>query len=229
MTTTTTTIEETADRPQLPPTVEQEIARPVKPRRLKQPNSVLVREILETLLFTFFIVWLVKAGTQNFRIEGASMLPTLHEGQYLIINKLIYMLEEPERGDIVVLHYPNDRSRDFIKRIIGLPGDTVEIHDQQVFVNGERLDEPYISAPPSNNNTWEVPPDHFFVAGDNRPNSSDSRSWSYLPREDLIGRAWVVYWPPEDWQLVPHYEHATVPEPLPNTAVLEPATNANSP
>jgi signal peptidase I len=207
---TTLEKERPADVPEFPTAVRREIARTPEP--LRQPNSVLVREILETLLFTFFIVWLVKAGTQNFRIEGASMLPTLHEGQYLIINKLIYQLEEPNRGDIVVLHYPNDRTRDFIKRIIGLPGDTVEIRDQQIFVNGARLDEPYISAPPNNNQEWVIPPDSFFVVGDNRPNSSDSRSWSYLPREDLIGRAWVVYWPPSDWQFVPHHPHPNVPD-----------------
>ena len=140
------------------------------------------------------------------------MLPTLHEGEYLIINKLIYYLEEPERGDIIVLHFPNDRSRDFIKRIIGLPGDTVEIRNGEVRVNGYLLNEPYISAPPNNNKTWQIPEDQFFVVGDNRPNSSDSRSWSYLPREDIIGRAWVVYWPPQDWQLVPHFPHDGVPD-----------------
>lgn len=180
-------------------------------REAVQPTSMLVREIIETLLFTFFIVFFVKSATQNFRIEGASMLPTLHEGQYLIINKLIYYLEEPQRGDIIVLHFPNDRSRDFIKRVIGVPGDTVEISNGQVRVNDVLLSEPYASAPPNNNTTWQVPEDQFFVVGDNRPNSSDSRSWSFLPREDIIGRAWVVYWPPRDWQFVPHYPHLYVP------------------
>jgi len=177
------------------------------------PTSVFVREILETLLFTFFVIWAVKAATQNFRIEGASMLPTMHEGQYLIINKLAYMLEEPTRGDIIVLHFPNDRSRDFIKRVIGLPGDIVAINNGQVTVNGVVLAEPYIKDTTTNNQTWEVPEGQYFVMGDNRPNSSDSRSWSYLPASDVIGRAWVVYWPPEDWQTVPHHPHANVPSP----------------
>ncbi len=186
--------------------VSEQIAREKSP-----PTSVFVREILETLLFTFFVIWLVKSATQNFRIEGSSMLPTLHEGEYLIINKLAYFLDEPQRGDIIVLQFPNDRSRDFIKRVIGLPGDTIEIHDGQVFVNGQPIEEPYIKDPPSNNQTWLVPAGSYFVMGDNRQSSSDSRSWSYLPRKDIIGKAWVVYWPLEDWQLVPHHALANVP------------------
>jgi len=177
------------------------------------PTYVFVREILETLLFTFFVIFFVRAATQNFRIEGASMEPTMHEGQYLIINKLAYMLDEPERGDIIVLHFPNDRSRDFIKRIIGLPGDTVSIANGIVTVNGVQLDEPYIKAATPENQTWTVPADQFFVMGDNRPNSSDSRRWEHLPRTDIIGQAWVVYWPPQEWQLVPHNEHPNVPNP----------------
>ena len=176
-------------------------------------SSVLIKEILETLLFTFFVIWLVKSASQNFRIEGASMEPTLHEGQYLIVNRLSYFLDEPKRGDIIVLHFPNDRSRDFIKRIIGLPGDTVSISNGEVRVNDVLIDEPYIKDPSPNNQTWVVTEDHYFVMGDNRRNSSDSRSWSFLPEDDIIGEAWVVYWPPKDWQLVPHYEHASIPEP----------------
>lgn len=176
------------------------------------PTSVFIREILETLLFTFFVIWLVKSATQNFRIEGSSMLPTLKEGEYLIINKLAYLLDEPKRGDIIVLHYPNDRSRDFIKRIIGLPGDTVVIGEREVRVNGSLLQEPYILDPPSDNQTWIVPEGSYFVMGDNRLSSSDSRSWSYLPETDIIGKAWVVYYPIDEWQLVPHYAHSFVSE-----------------
>lgn len=139
------------------------------------------------------------------------MLPTMEEEQYLIINKLAYFLDEPQRGDIIVLHFPNDRSRDFIKRIIGLPGDTVEINNGRVMVNGVELNEPYIKDPPTNNQTWTIPPDSYFVMGDNRLSSSDSRAWSYLPREDIIGKAWIVYWPVPDWQLVPHVSHPYVP------------------
>ncbi len=139
------------------------------------------------------------------------MEPTLQEGQYLIVNRLSYFLDEPERGDIIVLHFPNDRSRDFIKRIIGLPGDTVAISNGEVRVNGVLIDEPYIKDPSPNNQTWTVPEESFFVMGDNRRNSSDSRSWSSLPEDDIIGKAWVVYWPPKDWQLIPHFEHDNIP------------------
>ena len=192
---------------------EEEPTTAVYAEEIIPPTSVFVREILETLLFTFFVIWLVKSATQNFRIQGASMLPTMHDGQYLIINKLAYMLDEPERGEIIVLHFPDNRARDFIKRVIGLPGDEISISEGVVTVNGVIIDEPYINAATPENQVWEVPEDQFFVMGDNRPNSSDSRRWSYLPRADIIGRAWVVYWPPEDWQLVPHTPHPDVPAP----------------
>ena len=185
----------------------------VQTREPSTSSSTLIKEILETLLFTFFVIWFVKTASQNFRIEGASMQPTLQEGQYLIVNRLSYFLDEPERGDIIVLHFPNDRSRDFIKRIIGLPGDTIKISNGEVWVNGALVNEPYIKDPSPNNQTWTVTEDHYFVMGDNRRNSSDSRSWSYLPEDDIIGQAWVVYWPPKDWQLVPHFDHSAIPEP----------------
>ena len=177
------------------------------PKR-KQPTSLLFREIAETLLLTLFIFWIVNAATGRFRIEGHSMLPTLHEGEYVIINKLSYSLEDPHRGDIIVLHFPNDRSRDFIKRVVGVPGDRVEVSNGVVKVNGITLDEPYINAEPSYTGSWDVPEDQYFVLGDNRNNSSDSHNWSFLPREDIVGKAWVTYWGPENWGLIPHYEHS---------------------
>ena len=171
----------------------------------KQPTSLLIREIAETLLLTLFIFWIVNTATGRFRIEGHSMLPTLQEGEYVIINKLSYYLEDPERGDIIVLNFPNDRSRDFIKRVIGIPGDYIEVDNGQVMINGTILDEPYINAQPNYSGTWQVPEDQYFVLGDNRNNSSDSHNWSFLPQEDIVGKAWLIYWGPENWGLVPHY------------------------
>lgn len=182
------------------------------PTARPMPTAVFYRELIETLLLTLLIFWAVNAVTGRFRIEGQSMLPTLHEGEYVLINKLAYYFDEPQRGDIIVLHYPRDRSRDFIKRVIGLPGDTVEIGDEEVAVNGVVLNEPYISAPASTSGTWVVPDDSFFVMGDNRNNSSDSRNWSFLPRSDIIGKAWVIYWPIDAAKLVPHVIH-----PVPST------------
>jgi signal peptidase I len=174
---------------------------------LKQPREVLIREIAETLLLTLFIFWIVNTATGRFRIEGFSMLPTLEEGEYVIIDKLSYYLDEPDRGDIIVLHFPNDRSRDFIKRVVGVPGDHIEIGGGTVTVNGVDLEEPYINAEPSYSGTWDVPEESYFVLGDNRNNSSDSHNWSFLPRQDIVGKAWIIYWGPDNWGLVPHYEH----------------------
>jgi signal peptidase I len=174
---------------------------------LKQPRELLIREIVETLLLTMFIFWIVNTATGRFRIEGYSMLPTLQEGEYVIIDKLSYYLNDPERGDVIVLQFPNDRSRDFIKRVIGVPGDHIEIGGGRVRINGTVLDEPYIDADPSYAGSWDVPEDSFFVLGDNRNNSSDSHNWSFLPRSDVVGKAWVIYWGPENWGLVAHHDH----------------------
>lgn len=185
--------------------VVQAVAAREKPQ---QPTGVVVREIVETLLLTLFIFWIVNTATGRYRVQGHSMLPTLHEGEYLIINKLSYYLDEPRRGDIIVLHFPRDRSREYIKRVIGLPGDHIQIDDDAVLVNGAPLNEPYINgAAAYRTGAWTVPEGHYFVMGDNRNNSSDSRSWSFLPREDIVGKAWLIYWQIEDWGLVPHYRH----------------------
>jgi signal peptidase I len=179
---------------------------PAEAKQPQQPTGVIVREIVETLLLTLFIFWIVNTATGRYRVQGHSMMPNLEEGQYLIVNKLSYYLDEPERGDIIVLHFPRDRSREYIKRIIGLPGDRVEVNGSQVKVNGVPLSEPYLNGTPIyREGNWTVPADQFFVMGDNRNNSSDSRNWSFLPRSDIVGKAWLIYWGVEDWGLVPHY------------------------
>lgn len=171
---------------------------------LRQPTETIVREIIETLLLTFFIFWLVNSLIGRYRIEGSSMNPTLQNGQYLIINNISYYLNNPQHGDVIVFHHPKS-DLNLIKRVIGVPGDEVEIRNQQVIVNGVVLDEPYIKDEPQYTYSGVVPEGEYFVLGDNRNNSSDSHSWSFLPKENIVGKAMVVYWPPSDWEAVPHY------------------------
>jgi len=166
----------------------------------------ILREVVETAVLTLVIFFLVRLALQNFRIEGHSMEPNLHDGQFLIINKLVYYVHPPERGDVVVFHSPGNPRKDFIKRVIGLPGEEVEIGDGQVFVNGVQLEETYITR--RGHRSWgpEVVGEfEYFVLGDNRNNSSDSRNWGMLDGEAIIGKALISYWPPQDWGLVPHY------------------------
>jgi signal peptidase I len=172
-------------------------------------RSNLLREIIETALLTAIIFLIVNAATGRFRIEGSSMEPNLHDGEYVLIDKVSYMLHTPERGDVIVLVRPAER--DYIKRVIGLPGDTVEIRGGQVVVNGVILEEPYINqAIQFDQAARQIEADRYFVMGDNRNNSSDSRSFGTVAAKDIVGRAWVVYWPPSDWAAVPHYTYAAL-------------------
>ena len=185
-------------------------------------------EMVQTVLLTLIIFLAVRAVVQNFKVEGASMEPTLHTGQYLLINKVGYARLEgtplafldhrgstadgylfggPQRGDVIVFRAPVQPDKDFIKRVIALPGDTIEVRGGQVWVNDQLMDEPYIrDKAPYLVPRQTVPPNHYFVLGDNRPNSSDSHVWGLVPTENIIGRAWVSYWPPNLW--------GTVPEPV---------------
>lgn len=171
----------------------------------RQPTSVFVREIIETLLLTFFIFWIVNSVVGRYRIDGNSMNPTLFNGEYLLISNFAYKLDEPERGDIIVFKHPRSELN-LIKRVIGLPGDNVEIREGQVWVNGILTDEPYIQAPPTYSSSWVVPEGEFFVLGDNRNNSSDSHAWGFLPNDHILGKAMVVYWPPSEWEKIPHHQ-----------------------
>lgn len=165
----------------------------------------LVREALETLLLAVVAFALIRLAVQNYRIEGPSMEPNLHQGQFLLVNRLAYRLEQPERGDIVVFRHPGSRRRDLIKRVVGLPNEQLEIVRGQVWINGKRLDEPYIPEPGSYSHPpTAIGPDQVFVMGDNRNNSSDSRRWGSLPLSNIIGKAVFCYWPPQLWGPVQH-------------------------
>lgn len=175
-----------------------------------KPRSNLLREIIETALLTAVIFLLVNTVTGRFRIEGSSMEPNLHDGEYVIIDRVSYVLRKPERGDVVVF-VPPTGDKDYIKRIMGLPGDTVEVRNGQVLVNGAVLDEPYLTTTTNYAlGPQTIEPDKYFVLGDNRNNSSDSHSWGTIQSSAIIGRAWFVYWPPSDWGAVPHYTYASL-------------------
>jgi signal peptidase I len=175
-----------------------------------KPRSNLLREIIETALLTAVIFLLVNTITGRFRIEGSSMEPNLHDGEYVIIDRVSYALHQPERGDVIVF-VPPTGDKDYIKRVMGLPGDTVEVRNGQVIVNGQVLDEPYLNAPTNYAlGPQTIEPGQYFVLGDNRNNSSDSHSWGSIQSSSIIGRAWFVYWPPTNWGAVPHYTYASI-------------------
>lgn len=159
-------------------------------------------DLLETVLISLVLFLGINAVTARVRVEGESMMPNFINGEFIIVSKLAYRFGEPQRGDVVVFRLPRDPSQDYIKRVIGLPGETIDIHDGQVFVNGYALQEPYLDDKTRYTGTWYVPEGTLFVLGDNRNNSSDSHSWGPVPLENIIGKAVFVYWPPEALGLV---------------------------
>lgn len=156
-------------------------------------------DIVETVVLSAILFLGINAVSARIRVDGFSMEPTLHNGEFVIVNKLAYQFGEPKHGDVIVFRYPRDPDQEYIKRVIGLPGDRVRIINGQVYVNDELIDEPYIAAAPRYQSEWSVPKDALFVLGDNRNNSSDSHNWGPVPMEYVIGRALFVYWPPESW------------------------------
>lgn len=165
----------------------------------------LLRELVETVLLAVILFLVVNVTTGRFRVRGYSMEPTLYDGQYLIVSKVTYWIHPPERGDIIVFRPPNGASDDYVKRIIGLPGETVEIRGGTVWVDGVALVEPYIAAAGGDSGPRTLGEGQYFVLGDNRNNSSDSRSWGVLPRGDIVGKVWLCYWPVDKWGIVAHY------------------------
>lgn len=163
-------------------------------------------DLLETLVLSVVLFFGINAVTARVLVEGFSMRPTLDDGQYILVNKMSYRSSLPEYGDIVVFHFPVDPGQDFIKRVIGLPGDEISVRDGKVIVNDYSLTEPYIAAEPIYRGSWVVPDGQIFVLGDNRNNSSDSHSWGSVPMENVVGKAILVYWPPPGWQWIEHIE-----------------------
>ena len=174
----------------------------------------LLLEYLEALAVALVLAFVIRTFVvQAFKIPSGSMLDTLLIGDHLLVNKFLYgtripftdkvilPLEDPQHGDVIVFEFPEDTSKDFIKRIIGLPGDVLEMKDKVVYRNGEKLDEPYIKhtdpgmqARRDNFGPITVPPGKYFVMGDNRDESYDSRFWGFVDKDKIRGKAWVIYW-----------------------------------
>jgi len=194
-------------------------------------TKTVVREVVETVMLALLVFLCVRASFQNFKVDGSSMYPTLENGQFLIVNKLVYsevdmeklsnfiplisassgekrnVFHGPERGDIVVLQDPRKPEQDLIKRVIGLPGETLEIVDGKLYINDFRLEEPYIKTVWHDNKPKIlVPPGQYFVMGDNRDNSLDSRSQQvgFVPKDLIIGKSMVSYWPKSKFGLAPN-------------------------
>lgn len=187
----------------------------------------LVRELIETVFLALTIFLALQFSVQNFRVEGPSMEPTLKEGQHILVNKIVYLQHDlgdllvllpfvtdkrpevtfafhpPQRGDVIIFRFPRDPSRDFVKRVIGIPGDTIEIRRGEVFVNGVVLIEPYVvNTDQSKEQPTVVPPDSYYVLGDNRRASMDSRDWGPVPADHIVGRGWLRYWPIDGVQVL---------------------------
>jgi signal peptidase I len=176
----------------------------------------LLFDILQTVLISVVLFAGINLVSARIRVDGYSMYPTFRNGEFVIVNKLAYALGAPQRGDIVVFHFPRDPRQEYIKRVIGLPGDEVAVLDGKVYVNGEPLVEDYIAAAPAYENTWQIPQGELFVLGDNRNNSSDSHSWGTVRLENVVGKAVFVYWPLNELGVI---EHASLVSAAPGEAV----------
>jgi signal peptidase I len=174
------------------------------PKRRSRRHAIAVwsRDILVSLAVAFFVITFLY---QPVRVEGTSMLPRLHDQDRIFINKFVYHFEDISRGDVVVFYYPRDPSKSYIKRVIALPGDRLEIDDGRVYVNGIRIAEPYV--PSRFRDTRSAPPivlsaHSYYVMGDHRSISSDSRDFGPVDRSFIYGKAAFVYWPTETMHVV---------------------------
>ena len=169
----------------------------------------ILREVGITILIAIALFILLRFTIQGYEVHYSSMLPSIEPGEMVMVSKVRYFLSDPQRGDVVVFNPPIPSNHPFIKRVIALPNETVEVREGQVFINGIPLDEPYILPEPPRPNKDSAPKKlsdgEYFVLGDNRNSSNDSRSWGPIEQDDIIGKAWFAYWPPNKWGIVKHY------------------------
>ena len=177
---------------------------PRTPAQEKTDWKHVLLDLLETVGLAVVLFLVINALSARVRVDGFSMMPTLQDGEFVLVNKMAYHIGSPTRGDIIVFQSTTERNLDLIKRVIGLPGDHIVIGGGKVTINGQTLNEPYIAAAPNYPGEWKVPDGYWFVLGDNRNDSSDSHVWGYLPIQNVIGKALLIYWPQPEWAMVDH-------------------------
>lgn len=191
-----------------PPEDQHLATLPQPPLSFAERTWPIIREIIETLLLAVVIWVLVNATTARYVVEGPSMENTLFRGYRLIVSRLAYRFgAEPQRGDIIVFYSPQT-DEILVKRVIGLPGETLRLGaNGEVYINDQLLQEPYTSSISflTGPGQWKIPDDQYFVMGDNRARSSDSRRWGLISREEIIGRAWLIYWPIQEIKPLTHH------------------------
>jgi signal peptidase I len=163
---------------------------------MSSQHKSFIREWLEVIVVAFILALVVQTYVvKPFKIPSGSMENTLQVGDMIFVNRFLYIFEPPHRGDVMVFKYPENPNQDFVKRLIGLSGDTIAIYDRKVLINGTAIDEPYIKEPPVDNfGPVIVPQDTYLMLGDNRNNSRDSRYWGFLPKSMIKGKAFLIYW-----------------------------------
>jgi signal peptidase I len=179
---------------QVPPEPTEEKP-PVSKSKVLDELKSWFRDILFAFVTAIFIVIFV---VQPVKVEGTSMQPHLVDQERIFVNRFIYRFAKIDRGDVVVFWFPKDPNKSFIKRVLALPGDEVEIRNGAVYVNGAKQDEPYLTREFQDHDSYPktvVPEDHYFVLGDHRNSSNDSRNWGWVPRENIYGKAVFRYWP----------------------------------
>ncbi len=191
----------------LPPA--RKAARPVRPSTV---GGRIAREVVETVVLTALVFFVIRVSVQPFEVVGPSMEPGMFTGEYVMVNTLAYLLGGPARGDVVVFHPPSDPSSIYVKRIIGVPGDRIDISLNAVYVDGVQLNEPYIyplqAGEDENNSVFtniQLGPNQYYVMGDHRTDSTDSRAFGYVPRSNIIGKAEVIMWPLSDAHVIATY------------------------
>lgn len=167
--------------------------------------GAIIRDVLEAIVLAIVLFLVLRIGVQSTVVEGASMHPNLVDGEWVLVNKLAYRWDEPARGEVIVFSAPDEPDKDYIKRIVGLSGETVQLRSGRLLIDGQPFEEPWL--PVLDQRAFgphTIPEGHVFVMGDNRPQSNDSRSWREpeLPLERVIGKVWISVWPLSTWGLI---------------------------